>query len=292
VELVVVDESHNFRNPMSNRWENLFTLLNEHMKGPKVLFLTATPINNTVWDLYWQIMLLVKNNESAFIRENVPDLSKFFKMAESNPTLLNDLLNEISIRRTRDYIIKNYPDAYIIGPSGEKEKIIFPRRVLENVNYKLDETYRGCDKEISDTIANKLTMAYYRRLEYKKGGVETEEERFELGRMQAIGGIFRTILLKRLESSVYAFRESLKDHISFLETMKGYMEKGKLLSKNPIADMCSAWTMRLIQNLRAEMQVRWSWKTLIRADTTLTDCWRMWKGIFSLLNGMLERSAA
>jgi len=101
VELVVVDESHNFRNPMSNRWENLFTLLNEHMKGPKVLFLTATPINNTVWDLYWQIMLLVKNNESAFIRENVPDLSKFFKMAESNPTLLNDLLNEISIRRTK-----------------------------------------------------------------------------------------------------------------------------------------------------------------------------------------------
>lgn len=239
VELIVVDESHNFRNPLSNRWENFFSLVNDNVSSsgnkPYILFLTATPINNTPWDLYWQIMLLVLMDRSAFIKENIPDLFKYFREAKDNPSLLNDLLNEISIRRTRDYIIENYPDAYIVVemPNGESEerKITFPKRVLENVNYKLDTAYKGMYKEISDTLTEKLTMAYYRILEYRKEGVKTEEERLALGRMIAIGGIFRTILLKRLESSVDSFRKSISNHIQFLEKLKLYLKVGKLLTK-------------------------------------------------------------
>ena len=239
VELIVVDESHNFRNPLSNKWENFFSLVNDHISSsgnkPYILFLTATPINNTPWDLYWQIMLLVLMDRSAFIKENIPDLFKFFKGAKGNPSLLNDLLNEISIRRTRDYIIENYPDAYIIVelPDGgtEEHKITFPKRVLENVNYKLDSAYKGMYKEISDTLTGKLTMAYYRILEYRKEGVKTEEEKLALGRMIAIGGIFRTILLKRLESSVDSFRKSIFNHIQFLEKLNKYLKDGKLLTK-------------------------------------------------------------
>ena len=240
VELIVVDESHNFRNPLSNRWENFFSLVNDYIsssgKKPYILFLTATPINNTPWDLYWQIMLLVLMNRSAFIKENIPDLFKFFRVAKDQPSLLNDLLNEISIRRTRDYIIENYPDAYIIvnHPNGETEehKITFPKRVLENVKYNLDSTYEGMYKEISVTLTKKLTMAYYRILEYRKEVVKTEEEKLALGRMIAIEGIFRTILLKRLESSVDSFRKSIHNHINFLEKMKLYLKDGKLLSKD------------------------------------------------------------
>ena len=239
VELIVVDESHNFRNPLSNRWENFFSLVNDNISNsgnkPYILFLTATPINNTPWDLYWQIMLLVLMDRSAFIKENIPDLFKFFREAKDNPSMLNDLLNEISIRRTRDYIIENYPDAYIVVelPNGETEerKITFPKRVLENINYKLDVAYKGMYKKISETLTEKLTMAYYRILEYRKEGVKTEEERLTLGRMIAIGGIFRTILLKRLESSVASFRKSIYNHIQFLEKLKQYLNEGKLLTK-------------------------------------------------------------
>lgn len=238
VELIVVDESHNFRNPLSNRWENFFTLVNDNIsrkQRPKMLFLTATPINNTPWDLYWQIMLLVLMDRSTFIKENIADLFKFFKQAKENPSLLNDLLNEISIRRTRDYIIENYPDAFIVVelPNGEKkeQKIIFPDRVLENINYQLDKAYKGMYKEISDTITDKLTMAYYKILEYRKESLKSEEERLALGRMIAIGGIFRTILLKRLESSVDAFRKSISNHIRFLEKLKIHLKSGKLLTK-------------------------------------------------------------
>jgi superfamily II DNA or RNA helicase len=239
VELIVVDESHNFRNPLSNRWENFFSLVNDHIsntgKKPYILFLTATPINNTPWDLYWQVMLLVLMDRSAFIKENIPDLFKFFRESIEKPSMLNDLLNEISIRRTRDYIIENYPDAFIIRelPNGETEeqKVTFPSRVLENVNYKLDSAYKGMYKDISDTITEKLKMAYYKILEYRKEPLKTEEERLALGRMVAIGGIFRTILLKRLESSVDSFRKSISNHILFLEKLKTYLKSGKLLTK-------------------------------------------------------------
>ena len=232
VSLIVVDESHNFRNPLSNRWENLFTLIMDHIaqggNRPYILFLTATPINNTIWDLYWQIMLLMLSNQKAFIKEGIPDLMKFFKDIDKagDPTLLNDLMNEISIRRTRDYIKQNYPDAEINGV-----KIKFPKRILENINYQLDRAYQGLYSEISKTISEKLTMAYYRILEYKKTEKLSPAEEMTLGRMVALDGIFRTILLKRLESSVEAFRKSVANHMLFLENLKEHLNKGKLLTK-------------------------------------------------------------
>jgi len=236
VELIVIDESHNFRNPLSNRWENFFTLVNDHIskKGtrPYIVFLTATPINNTIWDLYWQIMLLVSMDRRAFIKENISDLFDFFKEADKreNPSLLNDLLNEISIRRTRDYIKKNYPEAYI-EVDGNKQKIIFPERELDNISYELDKTYKGMYKWISNIVTEELTMAYYKLLKYKKAEKLTPEEELVLGRMMALEGIFRTILLKRLESSVQAFRMSVSNHIKFLNKLKKYMLQGKLLTK-------------------------------------------------------------
>ncbi|RJP58928.1 MAG: hypothetical protein C4549_03015 [Deltaproteobacteria bacterium] len=232
VSLIVVDESHNFRNPLSNRWENFFTLMIDHItKGkerPYILFLTATPINNTIWDLYWQVMILILMDQRAFLKEGISDILKFFKDIDKqgDPTLLNDLMNEISIRRTRDYIKQNYPDAEING-----SKIIFPERILENIEYNLDRAYQGLYSDISQTIGEKLTMAYYRLLEYKKVEKLSKAEEMALGRMIALEGIFRTILLKRLESSVEAFRKSVANHVGFLERLKLYLEKGKLLTK-------------------------------------------------------------
>lgn len=241
IELIVVDESHNFRNPMSKRWEHLFELINDHItevgKKPKILFLTATPINNSPWDLYWQIMLLVSMDRSAFFKENIQDLFEFFKQVDSDPSILNDLLNEISIRRTRNYIIKNYPDAYIGDDASNK--IVFPERVLENINYELDKAYNGMYKEISEIISDELTMAYYRMLEYKKDGVKTEEEMLQLGRMISIGGIFRTILLKRLESSVESFRISIRRQINFLENLKKALKAGKIIGKSDFNKLLS-----------------------------------------------------
>jgi len=232
IELIVVDESHNLRNPLSNRHENFFTLVKDYISkngnGPHILFLTATPINNTIWDLYWQIMLLVSMDRQAFVKENIGDLFQFFKEVEKkdNPALLNDLLNEISIRRTRDYIKRNYPDATING-----KKVIFPERCLENISYKLGSTYKGMYGAISHALTEELTMAYYRLLQYKKAEKLSVEEQLALGRMIALEGILRTIMLKRLESSVEAFRKSVSKQVAFLRELKEYFRRGKLLTK-------------------------------------------------------------
>ncbi len=233
VSLIVVDESHNFRNPLSHRWENLYTLISDHIaKGqngrPYMLFMTATPINNTIWDLYWQLMHMTLMDTKTFFKEGIKDLTEFFKEIhkQEDPSLLNDILNEISIRRTRDYIKKNYPDAEIDG-----KKIIFPERELENVEYQLDKAYQGFYQWIADTITKGLTMAYYRLLNYKKAEKLTQAEEMALGRMIALEGIFRTILLKRLESSVEAFRKSVSKHIDFLEHFKKNLQNGILLTK-------------------------------------------------------------
>lgn len=248
IELIVVDESHNFRTPISNRWENFFTLVNDNIangeKKPHIVFLTATPINNTIWDLYWQIMLLTLMDRKAFIKENIPDLFKFFKdvQKKGNPALLSDLLNEISIRRTRDYIIKNYPNAVREDEKGNLVKITFPERILENINYELDKTYKGMYREISEILTSQLKMAYYHLFEYKKAGVKTEQEAFVSNRMIQIGGIFRVLLLKRLESSVEAFRLSIKKHTDFLEKFKKMLDSGKIITKEKFAKMIEYFT--------------------------------------------------
>ena len=231
IALIVVDESHNLRNPFSNRFEHFFSLLQDHIsdygKRPKIVFLTATPINNSIMDLYYQVSLLTGGNDSCFAEIAIPSLSDFFKDAfkRNEPSLLNDLLNEMSIRRTRDYIVKNYPHATI-----HNKPVKFPKRSLENVNYKLDSAYQGMYREIADTVSTKLTMAHYKLFSYKKDPSKVDD--MYQGRMIALSGIFRTLLLKRLESSVDAFRKSIRTHVDFLKKFSESIKQGKLLSKD------------------------------------------------------------
>ena len=86
-------------------------------------------------------------------------------------------------------------------------------------------------REFAEIISEKLTMAYYRLLKYKKQEKLTPDENWALNRMIALEGIFRTLLLKRLESSVQAFRISIANHIGFLEHLKQCLGQGKTLTK-------------------------------------------------------------
>lgn len=231
IALIIVDESHNFRNPLSNRYENIFTLIERASvdNSPKILLLTATPMNNTHWDLYFQLMLIARNNKRIFVKEGIFDLERQFKKANKGDIVqLADVLQVIAIRRTRQYIKENYPDAKYKNENGDWVQIKFPKRKLDEINYSLDATYQGLYYQIADKIEKDLTLAYYRLEEYRVVG---KKDILELGRMKALGGILQTILLKRLESSVEAFRKSIQTQIGFLEAFKEFFRGGSILKK-------------------------------------------------------------
>lgn len=226
-DFLVVDESHNFRNPNAQRYNALSSIIAANGgKGAegarkKVVLLTATPVSNTVFDLYNQLLLITQNDRTFFAAAGIADAYKLFLSARRDPkgTALYNLLEEVVIRRTRPFIRKAYPDATIRG-----EKIRFPDRKLKTIQYDLEETYAGLYEDIVAGV-DSLRLAPYHLEAYKK----TKTDEFEEGREQALVGIFKSRYLKRLESSVEAFRISVRRALQFLETFESYILDGRIL---------------------------------------------------------------
>lgn len=226
-DLILVDESHNFRNPNAQRFEALSSIVSANggrgVAGvrKKVVLLTATPVSNTVFDLYNQLSLITQNDRTFFAAAGIGDLYKLFLAARRDPQglPLYNLLEEVVIRRTRPFIRKAYPNATIRG-----EKITFPDRKLKTIRYNLEETYAGLYEEIVSGV-DALRLAPYHLEAYKKAGTD----QFEEGREQALVGIFKSRYLKRFESSVEAFRISIRRALQFLETFETYILDGRIL---------------------------------------------------------------
>ena len=233
-QVVLIDESHNFRNRSTQRYENLERILSTNGSNgrvgarKKLIMLTATPINNNIFDLYNQITLFTGGDRSYFAGAGIGDLHRFFLRARQNAAdhrtgaALFNLLEEVVIRRTRAFIRKTYPEATIQGKA-----IQWPERRLKTVRYNLESTYDGIYEETVDAIGN-LRLAPYQLETYKKAGVE--RDKFEQGREEALAGIFRSRYLKRFESSVEAFRISARRSLAFTKTFESYLLDGRLLN--------------------------------------------------------------
>ncbi len=209
-DVVLLDESHNFRNRNAQRFGNLERLLGGNGgrgrdgQRKKVILLTATPVSNDLFDLYNQFSLITQGDRSYFSVAGIGDLYRYFLQARRDARhdlpgiALFNLLEEVVIRRTRSFIRKAYPNATIAG-----KKVHFPKRELKTVEYNLEATYHGIYEFIVSGIES-LQLAPYSLESYKKKGIEVDE--FEAGREQALVGIFKSRYLKRFESSIEAFR--------------------------------------------------------------------------------------
>lgn len=232
-DVVLIDESHNFRNPNAQRYASIENILGGGGRRgrdgarKKVILLTATPINNDLMDLYNQLSLITGGDRSYFAASGIGDMYRYF-LAARRATRLQDgtfalfnLLEEVVIRRTRAFIRSAYPEVTIAG-----KKVHFPNRRLRTVRYDLEATYGGIYDEIVSGIES-LALAPYNLESYKKKGVEVDE--FEAGREQALVGIFKSRYLKRFESSVEAFRISVRRALAFLKTFESYILDSRVL---------------------------------------------------------------
>jgi superfamily II DNA or RNA helicase len=239
-DVILLDESHNFRNDKANRYLALDTIIQQNGgRGrdgdrKKLILLSATPINNDILDLASQIRLFTQSQPDYFREAGIGDLNAYFKRARKQVNqqgaaagvALFNLLEEVMVRNTRPYIKAAYPNATIKG-----KPVVFPDRKLHSVSYSLGSTYGGLYGEIVAAIEG-LSLAPYKVESYRKKEAirDDQDHKWEEGREIALVGIFKTRFLKRLESSIEAFRLSLRRALTFEETYLDYLLDGKLVT--------------------------------------------------------------
>ncbi len=253
-DFVLVDESHNFRNTSTQRYSVLQTFLGSGDK--RCVFLTATPRNKSVRDIYNQIKLFHQRDVTD-LRIDPPHLGDYFSLVEAGERRLPDLLGEILIRRTRSHILRWYgydaetdqrvdPDHFAPYREGERrayvlvggERYFFPRRNLRTIEYSIEAAYQGLYQELRGYLgqpnrqptrlpvsqSTTLTYARYGLWNYVKPQKRDQPPYTDLQRAGAnLRGLMRIMLFKRFESSVHAFRETvrrmLRIHRQFLAAL-------------------------------------------------------------------------
>ena len=195
---VIIDEAHAYRN-VDNTW---YAALDRLMGGTpkKLLLLTATPVNNSLWDLH-NLFLLFGRHDSAFSGEplRISSLRKFFADAGASRTenlseaKLFPLIDALTVRRDRAFIKERYRNERFIDGTPVR----FPEPELHERRYDLDSAHPGIVQSIYDGIDG-LTMARYRLSAYR---IDKQEESAS---EEALAGLIQSQLLKRFESSWYA----------------------------------------------------------------------------------------
>ena len=134
--------------------------------------LTATPRNNSAWDIYHQLKLF-HQDDLTDLPIDPPNLKEYFRGVEKGDRNLQDLLSHVLIRRTRNQIIRFYGyDAethqkviesrndYRDYQTGKRKAYVlvggqhrfFPKRELETIEYSIEDTYQGLYQQMSSNL--------------------------------------------------------------------------------------------------------------------------------------------
>ena len=238
-QIVLLDESHNLRHSDSLRYDRLHQFL--HALGLPVILLTATPRNSRARDILNQIRLF-NADDKIDLGVEPRSLTKYFKLVENDERPLPPLLQHFLIRRTRKHIREHWPDAKVDG-----RPVHFPNRVLRTIDYSIEKTYGGFYKRLRDLIEppnpkkKKTTGMIYARyglhhyvLDAKKD-VDPYNDLARAG--QRLHGLMRTLLFKRLESSVVAFQETVTRLIERHKIFLNGLDDGAILAGDKVENL-------------------------------------------------------
>jgi superfamily II DNA or RNA helicase len=211
-DVVLIDESHYFRNSDTLRYREVQPFL----VGKKVILLTATPQNTSIWNIYNQIRLFNQEGSNNY-QVKGGSLKEFFNLVERKEAKIQDLLSKVLIRRTRKHIQKYYQ-------SLDNIPIEFPKRELKTISYNIDETYNNLFEKIESAL-KKLTYAKYNLWSYVKEEKQNEAIYMDLKKVTGtLKGLHKVMLYKRLESSINAFAKTIERllaiHKKFYESLE------------------------------------------------------------------------
>lgn len=256
-DLFVIDEAHKYRNKNTNRWKNTRNLQKKSDNFPnKFILLTATPLNNSIYDIFNIIRLFVDDTFAPFRIKGIPitDLIKRYRDLKRELEKRDDdkirkdlrkvateikqkVLDEIMVLRTRKYITEQFKDLKVNG-----KPLVFKDPKPYSLDYSTFYTkdYRNLIDLIGkklDSILFEYTKLYGTRfVVFEEEIVEEEEEKRHY---IEIADLFKLLLGKRLESGIYPFETTLrriyeKEKI-FFEIFKTQMSG--IISENSLRDI-------------------------------------------------------
>ena len=232
-DVILIDEAHRFRTEETETYAKLAQIC----RGKKVILVTATPYNNSPKDLLAQIKLFQRVKRSTI--PNLPDVEGFFKKLEKNlkgldrkkdkeeylavtkenSRLLRErVLKHLMVRRTRKEIEKYY------GEDLKKQKMSFPtiaspKPVFYEFNEKEDDIFFKTIK----IITKDFKYSRYTPLLYSKKTLGSEEQQ-----QKNMMKFMKMLLIKRLESSFFAFNKSIDRFIVSYEKFIAEYDSGSV----------------------------------------------------------------
>ena len=263
---IFIDEAHRFRTETNITYEKLAQIC----RGKRVILVTATPFNNTPRDILSQIKLFqkakkstipnVSNLEEFFGRlekklknlDRQKDHSKYIKTTKENSKEIREkVLKFLMVRRTRTEIENFFSDDL------KNQNLKFPEVANpEPVFYQLNKEENDIFNKTIELIAQKFKYARYTPILYYKGEVTQPEQLSQ----RNMGKFMKILLVKRLESSFYAFKNSVNRFIGSYERFIKEFEKGNVyLSKkytNKIFELLEDDNDEAIQKLLEEDKAR------------------------------------
>ena len=231
-QLIIIDEAHNYRNPDSPTRSNaLRSLL--YGKRKDLLLLTATPVNNSLWDLYHLTRFFLKQDSFLSSKGVLSIRNRFNDAMRTNPNnlspdVLYPIVDATTVKRTRKFIKKHYSNDQITI-NGITQTIVFPEPKAVTVRYEIDDLLPGLFDLIESFLNPEdedcLNLARYNADNYLK----TPEAEIE-GRANVITGLLLSGLLKRFESSTGAFKLSISRLIDNHEKFLIAIEQGFVIT--------------------------------------------------------------
>jgi len=231
---IFIDEAHRFRTETTITYEKLA----EICRGKRVILVTATPYNNAPKDILSVLKLFQKSKKSTI--PNLPDLEGFFSRLERKLKNLDrqknyaeyldvvkdnakeireKVLKYLMVRRTRTEIENYFPEDItrqtLKFPEVEKPVPLF---------YELNEKENEIFNKTIELVAQKFRYARYMPLLYYKGRVDQLERQSQ----RNMGRFMKILLVKRLESSFFAFRNSVERFLHSYEMFIKEFDNGNV----------------------------------------------------------------
>lgn len=248
-DLIVVDEAHKFRSDTASMYNELQKLcktktirFDGSAHDKKVILISATPLNNKPEDIANLVYLfqdsknsnLEEGNLQRFFREQTDKYKKLKKLKDIEEIsdgikaiyekIRVKVVEPLTVRRTRADLLGNEAYSKDLAEQGISFPVV---KAPENICYQLDTDLDALYDRTIEALGNKLKYYRYQAIKYLVPDKKKKYPKADMVSIQ-LAGIMKTLLVKRIDSSFEAFKQSLRRYRDANRVMLDMFEKGTI----------------------------------------------------------------